>query len=240
MASKVIDNPSFRNRTYVFKDRAHAGALLADELLRHVGRGDILLALPAGGVPVGYTVAKRLGIPLDVIIVRKIQIPWNTEAGFGAIAWDGSVVLNQSLVTELGLAPSQIEECISRTRQIVSERVQKFRGDRPLPNLRDRVILIVDDGLASGYTMAVAVDSIRKQEPQEVIVAVPTGSREAVQLISSKADRLVCLNIRVGPVFAVADAYEEWHDLSDEEVIQYLQPYIQNFTKQPLKPSESR
>jgi len=202
----------------------HAGALLADELQRQVGRGDILLALPAGGVPVGYAVARRLGIPLDIVIVRKIQIPWNTEAGFGAVAWDGSMVLNQTLVTELGLTSNQIEESISRTRQIVSERTQKFRGNRPLPNLRDHVILIVDDGLASGYTMAAAVESIGKQEPQEVIVAVPTGSREAVQLISSKADLVVCLNIRVGPVFAVADAYKEWYDLSDEGVIQYLRP----------------
>jgi len=224
LTSTVIDNPAFRNKTYVFKDRMQAGALLADELRRQVGRGDILLVLPAGGVPVGYAVARRLGIPLDVVIVRKIQIPWNTEAGFGAVAWDGSLVLNQILVTELGLTSNQIEESISRTRQIVSERVQKFRGNRPLPNLRDHVILIVDDGLASGYTMAAAVESIRKQEPQEVIVAVPTGSREAVQLISSKADLVVCPNIRVGPVFAVADAYKEWYDLSDEEVIQYLRP----------------
>jgi len=219
---KIIDNPAFRNRIYVFKDRMHAGELLADELQRHIGQGDILLALPAGGVPVGYTVAKRLGIPLDVVIVRKIQIPWNTEAGFGAVAWDGSVVLNQILVNELGLTSNQIEESVSRTRQIVSQRTQKFRGNRPLPNLRNQAVLMVDDGLASGYTMAAAVDSIRKQEPQNVIVAVPTGSSEAVQLISSKADLVVCLNIRARPAFAVADAYKEWHDLSDEEVIRYL------------------
>lgn len=151
-----------------------------------------------------------------------IQIPWNTEAGFGAAAWDGSTVLNHSLVTELGLTPNQIEESISRTRQIVSERVQKFRGSRPLPNIRDKVVLIIDDGLASGYTMAVAADSVRNQEPQEVIVAVPTGSVEAVRLVSSKADLLICLNIRSGPIFAVADAYEEWYDLTDDEVMRYL------------------
>jgi len=222
LMSKVIDNPAFRNRTYVFKDRMHAGELLAEELQRHFGRGDVVLALPAGGVPVGHAVAKRLGIPLDVLVVRKVQIPWNPEAGFGAVAWDGSVALNQVLVTELGLTSRQVEECVSRTRQVVSERVQKFRGNRPLLGLRSRVVLIVDDGLASGYTTAVAVDSIRKQEPQEVVVAVPTGSMEAVQLVSSKADLLFCLNIRAGPVFAVADAYKEWYDLSDEEVIHYL------------------
>jgi len=220
--SKVTDNPALRNRTYVFKDRTHAGILLAEELQRHIGRGDVVLALPAGGVPVGHAVAERLGIPFDVLVVRKIQIPWNPEAGFGAVAWDGSVALNQALVTELDLTSRQIEERISHTKQIVLERVQKFKGNRPLPNLRSRVIILVDDGLASGYTMAVAVDSIRKQEPQEVIVAVPTGSMEAVQLISSKADLLLCLNIRAGPVFAVADAYTEWYDLSDEEVIHYL------------------
>lgn len=217
-----MDNPALRNRTYVFKDRIHAGALLADELQRHVARADLLLALPAGGVPVGYTAAERLKIPFDIAIVRKIQVPWNTEAGFGAVAWDGSAVLNEVLVSELGLSSGQVEECISRTKRIVSERVQKFRGDKPLPDLRDHVVIIVDDGLASGYSMAVAVDSVMRYRPQRVVVAVPTGSAQAVQLVSSKADLLVCLNIRAGPIFAVADAYEKWYDLSDEEVIGYL------------------
>lgn len=221
MMQKVVDSPTLRNRHYVFKDRLQAGILLATELERYAKESAILLALPAGGVPVGYEVSKRLGIPLHVAVVRKIQIPWNTEAGFGAVTWDGSVVLNDMLVRELGLTSSQIENCISRTRRIVSERIRKFSREK-LPEMRDQTVILVDDGLASGYTMMAAVDSVRRQNPERIIVAVPTGSKGSVRLISSKVDLLICLNIRAGPVFAVADAYEEWHDLTDEEVMRYL------------------
>lgn len=222
MPLKVMENPALRNRIRVFRDRIHAGALLARELQGDVGRGDLILALPAGGVPVGCAVAEGLGIPLDVLVVRKIQVPWSPEAGFGAVAWDGSVILNEALLAELGLSSRQVEEFISQTRRVVFDRVKKFRGGRPLPNLQGSVTIVVDDGLASGYTMAAAVNSLRKLKAREIIVAVPTGSKEAVRFISSKADLLLCLNIRESPVFAVADAYETWHDLSDEEVIRLL------------------
>lgn len=222
LMEKIVEWPKFRNKHYVFKDRLQAGTFLATELEKHVKQNEILLALPAGGIPVGYAISKRLGVPLGVAVVRKIQVPWNTEAGFGAVAWDGSVVLNDVLLKELGLTSSQIEDCISRTRQIVSERVQKFAGDN-LPEIGKRTVVLIDDGLASGYTMMAAADSVRRRGPQRIVVAIPTGSDGAVQLLSSKVDLLICLNIRAGPVFAVADAYEEWYDLTDEEVIHYLQ-----------------
>jgi len=181
-----------------------------------------LLALAAGGIPVGHAVSERIGIALEVAVVRKIQIPWDTEAGFGAVSWDGSVVLNDALGRDLGLTASQIDNCVYRTRQIVSERIQRFAKGK-LPEILNQTIVLVDDGLASGYTMMAAVESVRKGKPRRIIVAVPTGSRGAVQLVSTKVDLLICLNIRAGPVFAVADAYEEWHDLTDEEVVRYLQ-----------------
>lgn len=219
---KVVEIAALRNKIHIFKNRLHAGMRLADELKQHVERDAVLLALPSGGVPVGYAVSKSLRLPLDVVVVRKIQIPWNTEAGFGAISWDGSLILNDSLVKELGLTPSQIEESIAHTKKILSKRTRKFRGNRPAPQMQSRTVILVDDGLASGYTMTTAVDSVRRHEPQKIIVAVPTGSRGAVRLVSSKANLTVCLNIREGPFFAVADAYEDWHDLTDDEVVQYL------------------
>ena len=188
----------------------------------HLHENAVLLALPAGGVPVGYEVAKQLGLTLDLAIVRKIQIPWNTEAGFGAVAWDGSVVLNEALVKELTLTPRQIEESISLAKLIMSERVRKFRGDRSFPDIRGKAVALIDDGLASGYTMLAAIDSVRKKKPRKLVVAVPTGSTGAIQLVSSRADLVICLNVRSGPIFAVADAYEHWYDLTDEEVLQYL------------------
>jgi len=188
----------------------------------HLQENAVLLALPAGGVPVGYEVAKQLGLTLDLAIVRKIQIPWNTEAGFGAVAWDGSVVLNEALVKELTLTPRQIEESISLAKLIMSERVRKFRGDRSFPDIRGKAVALIDDGLASGYTMLAAIDSVRKKKPRKLVVAVPTGSTGAIQLVSSRADLVICLNVRSGPIFAVADAYEHWYDLTDEEVLQYL------------------
>jgi len=223
MASKVVDEPAYRDRRFVFKDRLHAGELLATKLRGYVDKGNLqLLAIPAGGVPVGYVVAKGLGVPLDVMVVRKVQIPWNPEAGFGAVAWDGTVILNEPLVRQLGLTTELVQWCISKTQEVVEERLKKFRGEKSPPDLRNKKAILVDDGLASGFTMLAAVKSVRNQGPEKVIVAVPTASTSAVQLVAPSVDKLICLNIRGGPFFAVADAYQKWHDLSDEEVIEFL------------------
>jgi len=218
----LIEEPNFRDREFVFKDRLHAGELLVEKL-QGVVKGPLqILAIPAGGVPVGYTVARILGAPVDVVVVRKIQIPWNPEAGFGAVAWDGTVIRNDRLVAQLGLSEEVIRESIAQTRRTVEARLRMFRGEKPLPNLRGRHVILVDDGLASGFTMLAAVKSVQQQSPKEVTVAVPTASVGAVELLAPTVDRLVCLNIRGGPVFAVADAYRNWYDLTDQEVRGYL------------------
>lgn len=226
MVSNVIEESAYRDREFVFKDRLHAGKLLADKLRPLLDDMDVqLLALPAGGVPVGYVVAQKLRIPLDVAIVRKIQIPWNTEAGFGAVTWDGRVLLNELLVGQLGLSTEAVEQSISRTREIVRQRMQIFRGTVPFPDLKGKAVVLVDDGLASGFTMLAAAESIRAEHPRKIIVAVPTGSASAIELLAPKVDELVCLNIRGRPIFAVADAYEVWYDLSDEEVLGFLEEF---------------
>src|SRR3989304_6333897 len=128
MTAKIIENPAYRERVSVFRDRFQAGKLLADKLRKYVGNENvIILAVPAGGVPVGYTVAKELDVPMDLMIVRKIQIPWNTEAGFGAITWDDKIVLNQGLVEQLGLTEEEIKISILKTKRNIQERLRKFR-----------------------------------------------------------------------------------------------------------------
>jgi putative phosphoribosyl transferase len=224
MAANVIEDPAYRERVLVFKDRLHAGKLLSKLLRQNAEKENVvLLALPAGGVPVGYVIAKELSLTMNVMIVRKVQIPWNTEAGFGAVAWDGETVLNDNLIKRLGLTREEIETSISQTRKIVQERLRKFRKNKPLPVLKDKVVILVDDGLASGFTMLAAVRSARKRAPQKIIVAVPTASLRAIELLAPEVEEIVCLNIRSGPVFAVAHAYKNWYDLTDEEVIKILQ-----------------
>ena len=227
--SNLIEDSAYRDRDSIFKDRLHAGKLLAEKLRPRVANEKVqVLAIPAGGVPVGYALAKRLKIPLDVVIVRKIQIPWNTEAGFGAVTCDGRPILNEPLLAQLGLSAEVVEQCISRTREMVRERNRRLRGGRPFPDLTGRTIILVDDGLASGFSMLAAAESIKTQRPSKMLVAVPTGSAHAIALLAPKVDELICLNVRSGPIFAVADAYENWYDLSDDEVLEYLRRKLEN------------
>ncbi|UCD73377.1 MAG: phosphoribosyltransferase [Candidatus Bathyarchaeota archaeon] len=223
MSSKILDEPQLRNKRFVFEDRLHAGRLLSVKLEKYVDRHDVqILAIPAGGVPVGYEVARNLNLPLDLIVVRKIQIPWNPEAGFGALSWDGTTVLNIPLVRRLDLSSETIDRSISLARENVQHRLRKFRGARPFPILEDKTVLLVDDGLASGFTMLVAAKSTKGYKPERIIVAVPTASLNSVELVAPNVDELICLNIRSGPIFAVADAYQRWHDLTDKEVKEWL------------------
>src|SRR5208283_3654044 len=223
MTAQIIEEPAFRERLHVFRDRFQAGGLLAQKLGEYRGKENVIvLAVPAGGVPIGYVVAKELCVPMDVVIVRKIQIPWNTEAGFGAITWDGETVLNEPLVEQLNLTKEETAESISMTKKNIRERLRKFRQNKPMPQLRDKIIILVDDGLASGFTMLAAARSARKSMPKNVVVAVPTASLGAIELLLTEVDKIICLNIRSGPSFAVADAYENWYDLTNEEVLKIL------------------
>ncbi len=223
MTAKIIENPAYRERVSIFRDRFQAGRLLADKLREYASNKNVIvLALPAGGVPVGYAVAKELDVRMDVMIVRKIQIPWNTEAGFGAITWDGKIVLNEDLVEQLNLTREEIETSIFKTKKNIQERLRKFRGNKPMPHLTDKVVILVDDGLASGFTILAAARSVRESTPKRIIIAVPTASLGAINLLGPEVDEIVCLNIRSGPSFAVANAYENWYDLTDEDVLKIL------------------
>lgn len=219
---KISENPKLRDKMSVFKSRSHAGEALAEKLEKFGGSEAWVLAIPAGGVPVGVILSEKLGLRFDLILVRKIHIPWNPEAGFGALAWDGTVFYNEPLLRTLGLIEEEVERCVAAERAVIVERMRLFRGDRPFPELRGKTAILVDDGMASGFSMLAAAESVRRRNPREVVVAVPTGSEGAVQLVGPHADELICLNIRSGPTFAVADAYRAWHDLDEEDVVKIL------------------
>jgi predicted phosphoribosyltransferase len=222
--ARIIEEPAYRECTCIFEDRFEAGKLLVEKLRKYAAKGNvILLAVPDGGIPVGYVLARELDNPMEVAIVRKVQIPWNTEAGFGALTWDDETVLNEHLIRDLGPTEKIVQESISKTRGIIKDRLRKFRCDRPLPNLRSKTVVLTDDGLASGFTMLAAVRSLKKMKAETIVVAVPTASIGAIELLSAEVDEIVCLNIRSGPTFAVADAYKNWYDLTDEDVIEILE-----------------
>jgi putative phosphoribosyl transferase len=219
----IIDEPALRNKVRVFDDRFHAGELLANKLENYRGRDDAyILAIPAGGVQVAFVVARRLGIPLDVAVTRKLHVPWDIEVGFGALSWNGDLFINELLVSQLGLTREEVDRCISIEKEAVRKRLEKFRGERPFPDLKGKAIIVVDDGLASGFSMLATLAATKRRQAKERIVAVPTGSYSAAKLVGSHADMVICLNLRSGPFYAVADAYKLWYDLGDEDVLKLL------------------
>jgi predicted phosphoribosyltransferase len=221
----VFDLPELRERVGVFRDRPEAGLVLAGMLEAFRGSHAVVLAVPAGGVPVGAVLARELRLPLDVAVVSKITLPWNTEAGYGAVAFDGTVRLNEALVSQVRLSDEDIERGIARTTEKVALRVRALRGERPFPSLGERPALLVDDGLASGFTMQVAVEAVHKAGAERVLLAVPTAHRDAAQRLAQMVEAVYCPNIRSASRFAVAEAYERWYDVPEEELAQILREF---------------
>jgi predicted phosphoribosyltransferase len=219
---KLLEDPALRDRVYVFKDRAGAGRLLADRLSGYRGKEVRLFAIPAGGVPVAAEIARSLKVPLDLVIVRKIQLPWTTEAGFGALNPAGEAVFNQDLIERFHLSSQDIDAQIKKTLANLKQREERLRNNRPYPDLAGAATIIVDDGLASGYTMRTAVNFLKSKGAGKIIVAVPTASARTAEDLLPLVDELYCLNIRTGWSFAVAEAYEDWYDLEEEEVLEIL------------------
>ncbi len=219
LPQNVIEMVEFRDRVDLFRDREHAGETMATMLNRYEGLRAILFAIPAGGVPVAAVMAKKLRLRLEVAVVSKITMPWNTEAGYGAVAFDGSVLFNEGILARIGLTDGQIEEGRRATLEKVQRRLRKFRGNSPLPDLGATTAILVDDGLASGFTMLAAIGALRRLGGRDVVVAVPTASASAVERVAPAVEFLYCANIRGGVNFAVASAYERWEDVEEEDAV---------------------
>jgi putative phosphoribosyl transferase len=225
MTPNIIDLPELRDKTRVFQDRAHAGRVLTRMLAANDQPDGIIMAIPAGGVPVGVVMAEKLGLDFDVAVVSKITLPWNTEAGYGAVAFDGTVQLNNDLIRQVNLTAEDIEKGIEKTKIKVERRVTKLRGQKPFPDLKNRSAILVDDGLASGFTMQTAVTALRTAGAGRIIVAVPTGHRRSVEIIAREVEVLYCANIRGGYSYAVASAYGIWSDVEEEDVVNMLEKF---------------
>lgn len=218
----LIEDRSLRDKFFVFENRMDAGKKLAEKLLDYQNAETLVLAVPSGGVPIGKEIRKALCCEFDLLIVRKAQIPWDTEAGFGAVNLDGDIVLNDHLLAALRLTNEEIDTQIKITRAILKKRNSLFRKDEKFPVLHKKNVIIADDGLASGYTMRTAIKFVKKRGPAQIIVAAPTGLADTVEIILKEVDAVVCLNVRSGYPYAVASAYRNWYDLTDSDVLQLL------------------
>lgn len=205
-----------------FEDRAGAGRLLAAELkLRDLPRNTIILALRRGGVPVGFEIARAFNAPLDVLVVRKLGVPWQPELAMGAIA-GGSVVLDRRLIRELGISQAEIDSIVARERTEAERRERLYRAGRSAPSLRGRTVVLVDDGLATGSTMVAAARYVRNSQPGRLVVAVPVGSSQACRLLKPECDECVCL-ATPEPFWAVGQWYLDFQQTRDEEVQDLLE-----------------
>jgi putative phosphoribosyl transferase len=205
-----------------FKDRMHAGKMLAERLQEYTHDPDaIVLALPRGGVPVGYAVAKQLGVPLDVMLVRKLGVPGHEELAMGAVASGGRMVLANDVVRTLGITEDIIQAAARREMAEIERREKLYRSGRPPLQLDGRDVILVDDGLATGSTMLAAVQAAHAQNPARIVVAVPVGAPDTCRMLEAYADEVICLHTPE-PFYAVGMWYDDFTQTTDEEVIRLL------------------
>jgi predicted phosphoribosyltransferase len=206
----------------LFENRTDAGRRLAEILRAYAGRSDlIVLGLPRGGVPVAYEVARALEAPLDLLIVRKLGTPGNPELAMGAIASGGASVLNRDVVSLYRISDEVIEKVTAKERQELERREQLYRGDRPYPELENRCIIVVDDGIATGATIRAGLAALRRKNPACIVVAVPVAPSDTLERLRAEVDEVVCLTTPM-PFFAVGQAYRDFSQTTDDEVREIL------------------
>jgi predicted phosphoribosyltransferase len=205
-----------------FRDRHAAGKVLAEALAGYAHRSDVIvLGLPRGGVPVADEVAAAIEAPLDVFIVRKLGAPCHEELAIGALASDDIHVLDRRTIAELGITDAQVADVLEREGREIERRDRLYRGTRPFPDLAGKVVILVDDGLATGATMRVAVEALKARRPATVIAAAPVASREACEMLRESADLCVCVT-SPEPMYGVGMWYDDFSQTSDDEVIETL------------------
>ena len=201
-----------------FRDRIEAGQILAEKLVRYRDQPDVLvLALPRGGVPVAFEVAKSLHAPLNVFVVRKIGIPGQEELAMGAIASGGVRVLNDEVVEQLKIADRVIDAAAREEQRELERREREYRAGRPAPEIKDHVVILIDDGLATGSTMRAAAQALRQRNPKRIVVAVPVGAAATCEEVRDEVDEVICA-VAPEQFYAVGMWYEDFLQTSDEEV----------------------
>jgi predicted phosphoribosyltransferase len=208
---------------WMFRDRREAGQKLADHLSAYANRPDVIvLALPRGGVPVAFEVARALHAPLDVFVVRKLGVPGHEEYALGAVATGGIRYVNQAVVQALRIPPHILQQVVAWEEKELDRRNRAYRGSRPAPDLRGRIVILVDDGLATGSTMRAAAAAIRQRQPARLIVAVPTAAQETCDQFRSEVDEIICA-VTPEPFYAVGLWYHNFEQVTDAEVHQLLE-----------------
>jgi putative phosphoribosyl transferase len=217
----------------LFRDRDHAGQILAGQVLglRSKLEEPVILGIARGGIPVGYPIARALGSPLDVLVLRKLPLPQNDQMGFGAVTLDRKVILNPDVVQRFSIRKEEINRIADAVYDEVRRRNELYREGRGFPSVAHRSVIITDDGLATGYTVLAAVRSIREKEPKEIIVAVPVAALNAYRLVERETDGMVCIHVSTAFSFAVASFYETFPDLRDSEVIEILGQSKEEFSR---------
>jgi len=224
----IIENIAYRNKMGLFSSREQAGLELA-EMIKEVNF-DILYIIPNGGLPVGYGILhklKDLKIRSDLLIVKKIHVPWTTEAGMGAVTPDGQIYLNEQIISSSSFNDKQIQKQIDFTK----ERINTIRNEFNLTSILQPAnldIMIIDDGIASGFSMLAGAQWLKKIGANHIFVGSPTAPLSSLKLLDKKVDSIFCLNIREGYSFAVADAYQNWYDVSIEEAKKYFEKIKKN------------
>ena len=203
----------------IFRDRLHAGLELAERL--ELPENSVIFAIPRGGVPVGFALSKAKRLPMDIVVVRKLPIPWNPEAGFGAVTLDGTVYINPEF--EGYLSPKTVEEIVRVVLSEVERRNRVYRGGAGYRDLTGKVAVVVDDGFASGYTAVAAVNFLKKLNPEKIYAVAPVCPVHTKELLENHYDGVYCLVESRELPFAVASFYEDFHDLTDEEVLNYIE-----------------
>ena len=206
-----------------FADRLDAGQQLAAQLASYADRADVLvLGLPRGGVPIAYEIAKALHLPLDICLVRKLGVPKQPELAMGAIASGGIMVLNQEVLRSFHIPDSVVQEVAAVEQQELERREQVYRGDRPMPEVSDRTVILADDGIATGSTLRAAVAILREQEPERIVVAVPVAPPASCEQLKTVVDELICL-VTPDRLYSIGQWYQDFSQTTDAEVCQLLE-----------------
>ena len=209
----------------LFENRYDAGRKLADKLYEYTNKGVVVLGIPNGGVAVALGVALGLNADLDLVISRKIPLPLSPEGGFGSVTDNGTTIFDEEIIKKAGLSQSQINYQVNQVRSDIRHRSLLYHSDRPPVSITGRTVIVVDDGLASGYTMRAAVESLRHRSPRKIIAAVPVGPEPAIEVLKKVADRVVTCAAGQESRFYIADYYRSWHDITDAEVLHCLKEW---------------